>query len=539
MCRLNQFNCNFVKDKHILVILDLEILEEYGEQEKIGQPVALEAKVEGEEQKPQNINGNNFYGSKAQDQQQPQQQQQRSLTVRGGASGGGGAHGSIYPIEALSPYAHKWTIKARCTHKGDIKTWHNKNGEGKLFSVNLLDDSGEIRATLFKESVDQYYDILQEGTVYYISSPCKVQLAKKQFSNVNNDYELAFENGTLVEKAEDAEGVPQVKFSFTQLAELEKVANDGIIDCIGVLQNVDEVSEIMAKNSGKPYKKRELTIVDNTGYQARLTIWGKTADTFEAQPGEVVAFKGVKVSDFGGRSLSLGFSGTMAINPDIEESYTLKGWYQGSGHSETFQTHANAMSMTNATGGGDRNATKTIAQIKDEELGMREEVDWFSLKATIIYIKQDAPAYAACRTEGCNKKIVEVEVGVWRCEKCDVTWDYPKYRYIMSVNVSDHTGQIWLSCFDEAGELFMGVKANDLMALRDEGEDTKVAEIFNEANCKTYVFRCKGKMDSYNDTQRVRYQVQFAKQLDFAAESKKLADLIKQYDGESDSLFVS
>jgi len=229
----------------------------------------------------------------------------------------------------------------------------------------------------------------------------------------------------------------------------------------------------------------------------------------------------------------------MAINPDIEESYTLKGWYQGSGHSETFQTHANAMSLTNATGGGDRNATKTIAQIKDEELGMREEVDWFSLKATIIYIKQDAPAYAACRTEGCNKKIVEVEVGVWRCEKCDVTWDYPKYRYIMSVNVSDHTGQIWLSCFDEAGELFMGVKANDLMALRDEGEDTKVAEIFNEANCKTYVFRCKGKMDSYNDTQRVRYQVQFAKQLDFAAESKKLADLIKQYDGESDSLFVS
>lgn len=136
VCRLKQFQANMVKERLILVVIDLEVLEEYGEPEKLGQPVALEGpKQEGQEEtkpqaQPENIGGGNFYGQQQQAQQKPQQPQQRSLPSR---ANGGGSHANIFPIEALSPYAHKWTIKARCSHKGEVKTWHNKNGEGKLF----------------------------------------------------------------------------------------------------------------------------------------------------------------------------------------------------------------------------------------------------------------------------------------------------------------------------------------------------------------------------------------------------------------------
>ena len=182
-------------------MLDLDVLEELGECDKIGEPKALELKTE-DESKPQSttISSNGFYGAKTDQQQQQQQQQgQRSLPSRTGGTSSL-AHANIYPIEALSPYAHKWTIKARCTNKSAIKTWHKKSGEGKLFSVNLLDDSGEIRATGFQDQCDLLYDVFQEGSVYYISAPCRVQLAKKQFTNLNNDYELTFERDTLVEK---------------------------------------------------------------------------------------------------------------------------------------------------------------------------------------------------------------------------------------------------------------------------------------------------------------------------------------------------
>jgi replication factor A1 len=476
-----------------LIIFGLEVLSEFGEFDKIGEPVALDIKPEQPAQ-PTSIPGNNFYGNK------PAQQPEQRIVRPTNPISGSVPRGNIYPIEALSPYAHKWTIKARCTHKGDIKTWHNKNGEGKLFSVNLLDDSGEIRATGFNEQCDVLYDQFQEGSVYYISSPCKVQMAKKQFSNVNHDYELTFERDTFVERAEDQTSVPQVRYNFTNIGNLQTKDKDTTIDTIGVLKEVGEVSQITSKTTSKPYDKRDLTLVDNSGYSVRLTIWGNSATTFDAPTESVIAFKGVKVSDFGGRSLSLLSSGSMTVDPDIDEAHKLKGWYDAQGRQDQFNTHA-SMGTTTATGRKDE--YKTVAQIRDDGLGMSENADYFTLKATIVYIKQDSLYYPACLSEGCNKKVVEVDPGQWRCEKCDKTHPKPQYRYIMSVSVSDHTGQIWLSCFDDVGRMIMGMTADELVELKEsDAGETVVTNIFSEANTKTLVFRCRAKMETFQDQQR-------------------------------------
>ncbi len=51
------------------------------------------------------------------------------------------------------------------TQKSAIRTWSNSRGEGKLFNMNLLDDSGEIRATAFKNEVDKFYELLEVNKV--------------------------------------------------------------------------------------------------------------------------------------------------------------------------------------------------------------------------------------------------------------------------------------------------------------------------------------------------------------------------------------
>lgn len=477
-------------------MLDLEVLEDLGECDKLGEPKALEI-IEGDV-KPQSttITTNGFYGNKpVQQQNQPQQNLPSRTNVSSSA-----AHANIYPIEALSPYAHKWTIKARVTSKSDIKTWHNKNGEGKLFSVNFLDESGEIRGTGFNEQVDALYELFQEGGVYYITSPCRVNMAKKQFSNLNNDYELMFERDTVVEKAEEQNGVPQVRYNFTNIGDLQTVEKDTTIDTIGILKEVGETSQITSKTTSKPYDKRELTLVDNTGYSVRLTIWGNTATNFDVMPESVVAFKSVKVSDFGGRSLSLLSSGTMTVDPDIDDAHKLKGWYDAQGKNDTFQNH-NAMSGSMGAAGDRGDPIKSIMQVKEENLGMSENTDYFTTKATIIYVKQDTYSYPACLSEGCNKKVVEVDPGQWRCERCDKTHPKPEHRYIMSVNVSDHTGQMWLSCFDDVGRLIMGMSADQLVELK-ENEEKISGDAFQEANCKTWIFKCRAKMDTFQDQQR-------------------------------------
>ncbi len=62
-----------------------------------------------------------------------------------------------------------------------------------------MDESGEIRATGFNATVDELYDRIQEGKVYFISK-AKVNLAKKKFSNIPNEYELALERNTEIEE---------------------------------------------------------------------------------------------------------------------------------------------------------------------------------------------------------------------------------------------------------------------------------------------------------------------------------------------------
>ena len=151
-----------------------------------------------------------------------------------------------YPIEGLNPYTNKWTIKARVTQKSQIKEYSTqKGGEGRLFNITLMDESGEIRATGFNQCVDEFYERLQEGKVYYISK-ARVNLAKKKFSNVNNEYELGLEKSTeitevigcpvglililqlicILGQCTDPTELPQIKYSFVQLADLESVQKD-------------------------------------------------------------------------------------------------------------------------------------------------------------------------------------------------------------------------------------------------------------------------------------------------------------------------
>lgn len=104
-----------------------------------------------------------------------------------------------HPIEGLSPYQNNWTIKARVTQKSDLKAYSTKNGEGHLFNVTLMDETGEIRATAFNVVADALYPKFEEGKVYYVSKG-KVNLAKKKFSNLQNDYEISLEKNTEVEE---------------------------------------------------------------------------------------------------------------------------------------------------------------------------------------------------------------------------------------------------------------------------------------------------------------------------------------------------
>ncbi|KAL2264744.1 hypothetical protein VTJ83DRAFT_7254 [Remersonia thermophila] len=530
--RLRQYQAQSVKGKNLMMVLDLEVIESLGTPEKIGDPKPVDGV--GAERQNTVIGGAGFYGTKNEPAQETKpavaRQPQGPSRPVGGLGGGGGGRGSslastIYPIEAVSPFATKWTIKARVTSKSEIRHWHKQNGEGKLFSFNLLDETSEIRATAFNNEVDKFYDLIQEGSVYYISTPCRVSMAKKQFSNLPNDYELMLESGTVIEKAEDQSSVPQVRYNFCNLRDLNEVEKDATVDVIGVVKNVADVERITSKTTQKEYEKRELTLVDDTGYSVRVAIWGRTATEFDAAPESVLAFKGTRVGEFSGtKTLSLLSSGTMTVDPDIPEAHKIKGWYEADGRNSEFVTHKTG-SLGAST--GRRDEPKTAAQVKEATLGI-DEMQYFTVKATIVFLKQENYAYPACLNPECNKKVIDMGDG-WKCEKCNVTHDRPRWRYILLMGVCDHTGHLQLNAFDDSARTILGHTADELKELEERNE--RVASVFEAASCRKWEFRCRAKMEMYNDQARMRYNVMNVTPINYAAEGHKLAEMIKQLGG--------
>ena len=71
--------------------------------------------------------------------------------------------------------------------------------------------------------------------------------------------------------------------------------------------------------------------MDRSGKVVNLTLWGSEAEAFNGSSCPVIALRGCKVSDFGGRSLTTQFSSLMSVDPDIPEAHQLRGWFDSVG----------------------------------------------------------------------------------------------------------------------------------------------------------------------------------------------------------------
>ena len=66
------------------------------------------------------------------------------------------------------------------------------------------------------------------GQIFYVSR-CTLKIANKQYSNLKNDYEMTFNNDTVIEKCEDAVDLPCMTFDFVPINEMEKHQPNSIV----------------------------------------------------------------------------------------------------------------------------------------------------------------------------------------------------------------------------------------------------------------------------------------------------------------------
>lgn len=120
----------------------------------------------------------------------------------------------------------------------------------------------------------------------------------------------------------------------------------------------------------------------------------------------------------------------MQVNPEIDECFALRGWYDNDGSIQTFKAFSNQGGASSGYG-FKREEIRSLDEVKQAGYGEPDKPENFSARATIMHIKSDNISYPACPTPNCNKKVIEMGDS-WRCEKCNQNFDAPEHRSVYS-----------------------------------------------------------------------------------------------------------
>jgi len=559
---LKSYVCNQVNQRMIVIILTCEVKDHAA---TIGNPVphgsagpanpvqpqppAAPRPQMPQQQAPQTLRPQQpmrQYGGHppAQSPQQPKQEPPSASTAgpqgqfggRGPVAQSSAMHTSaggdrIIPIRGLNPYQNRWTIKARIVNKSDVKRWDKgPNNQGQLFSCTLMDSEGtEIRATFFRDAVDKFFEMLQENNVYTFSGG-RTKTANRQYSRVDNDFELTFDAHSEIQHVANDSSIQEVNLARVKIADIANRNPGDFVDVLGVAVEIGNIEEFVSK-AGKDLVKLEVGIVDESQATIRVTLWGDRSREFHAKVTEmqnpIVGFKGAKISDWGGRTLGTMMGSQILIEPEIPDTATLRQWFEAGGASQ------NATSLSGRGGGSfapkkltERN---TIASIMEQNLGNSEKPDVIECKGTIMYIPTDKMWYFACPEEGNNKKVERNADGTWTCEATGQTYNTKENRYIMKASIADFTGSAYVTFFNEqAIEVLGGKTADELETLKEENE-AEFTKLMQSHLFHTYVMRLRVKMEEYNDQKRQRCSISSVSKVDYVKESKDLIDAIESY----------
>ncbi|KAI5079625.1 hypothetical protein GOP47_0005104 [Adiantum capillus-veneris] len=412
----------------------------------------------------------------------------------------------ILPIVALTPYVGRWAIK---------------DGDG-----------GEIRATCFNSIADQFMDKIEVGKLYMVSKG-KLRPAERSFNHMRHDYEITLENSSMIELlGEDDDSIPQQQFKFTPIAAIENADENSMVDVLGIVVGVSPTNTILRKN-GTETEKRTVQLRDASGCSVEITMWG----SFCAREGNllqeacnsgqtpILAVKAGRISAFSGKSVGTISSTQLLVDPDLLEAKQLRAWFEGGGKASSFQPISHE-----GCAGARGEMRKTVSQIKDEGLGRSGRPDWVAVKGSISFVKTDKFCYTACplivMDRPCNRKVTIRSDNKWYCDRCDKLLDDCEYRYLLSLQVQDHTGVTWVTAFQEAAEDILGVSAKELQSWKGE-EDWRFEDVIHKVLFTQRLFKLKVKEETYNDELSVKCSVLRAEQLNYHSENKVVLDSIR------------
>lgn len=357
----------------------------------------------------------------------------------------------VMPIKALGLHSSDWTIKVRLIRKGELKKFtREKYGESHLLPLEFIDSEGtQICATLFSSGVDKYQSILTPLSCYLVSNGT-VKMANKNYTSVRNDFAITLDATVAIQPVADDPSIPRAGYCFMPIVKIAEVASGTMIDIIGVVRTVREVTEF-GRRDGTHTVRRGILLCDDSGHEIEVTMWGALAEG-NYSVDDIVAFKGVRVSDYNGKQLNTTSDTMITKDPEHERTKELRSWRANKEDLEL-------VSLTNKSVSAEdmlmlAEVIKSGETLDADPKGM---MCWVS--GSIIMIMYDKGFYYM----GCKKCKKKVPDSV--CDRCK---EEAIPYYMFNMKISDGTDSVWVHVFGEQGEALVKKPVGEMMKLQEK-----------------------------------------------------------------------
>ncbi|XP_021770770.1 replication protein A 70 kDa DNA-binding subunit B-like [Chenopodium quinoa] len=199
-------------------------------------------------------------------------------------------------------------------------------------------EGDEVQITLFNADIDKYKEILKQGKVYSIAQLDLMPLYTS-YKYSNNQMRLKFGNKTMItEILDDCDDIPRYNFMFIEFCHIPQylhMRNSPLIDVIGL---VIYVSESYRVSGGRQQFKRDVLLCNTNMETMRLTLregfaYDQGRFLFnELNQDHVLGASMVSVGSYYGACFSTVGRTRLFIDPDIDETDDLHGWYADDGY---------------------------------------------------------------------------------------------------------------------------------------------------------------------------------------------------------------
>lgn len=329
------------------------------------------------------------------------------------------------------------------------------------------------------------------------------------YNQLNSQWEIfLFVASSIEHSIDDVSTIPSHLFHFTTINEIRNMSANSIVDIIGVVISTSPMSTIRRRDGSKTLRKT-ITLKDMSGYSIDATLWGEHCDSIGQHLAEIqssnqaptIAVKGGRIVDLYRRTIGIVSTSNVILNPELPYSTQLKAWFSDT----SFNASSPSVSRNYNNFSVKANQQNMISKLNT--IQSYEKAEWVTVFGTITNINVNDFYFLSYPMSfngmQCMKRVIYHSNDLWHCTKCSGDFSKCYYRYILKLELQDHTSRIPnVTAFDDVASQLMGITAKDLFLLSDEPD--AMHEIVSRVACHHFLFTLSVKLECFNGIERYK-----------------------------------